>query len=142
MRLDPSRMWRPLFCIGGALYLLGSSQHPREALASGLSTPVLTTHLWFATLVYPLFAVAMIGLILMGQRERSLGSPWIGWLGVVGAIAHGSVMCLVFVHDIGWTGLLFPIAAIALSAWFILAGVWPVRRSMASPELGAKPRPG
>ncbi|MBA3585955.1 MAG: hypothetical protein H0W36_15845 [Gemmatimonadetes bacterium] len=135
-------MWRPLFCIGGALYLLGSSQHPREALASGLSTPVLTTHLWFATLVYPLFAVAMIGLILMGQRERSLGSPWIGWLGVVGAIAHGSVMCLVFVHDIGWTGLLFPIAAIALSAWFILAGVWPVRRSMASPELGAKPRPG
>jgi hypothetical protein len=97
------------------------------ALEGGLSTPVLTLHLWFATLVYTPFAVALIGLIWIGQRERSLGSLWIGWLGVIGAAAHGSVMWLVIVFGVPGTGILFPIAALAISLWFLLAGVWPTR---------------
>ena len=96
-------------------------------LEGGLSTPVLTFHLWFATLVYTPFAVALIGLIWIGQRERSLGSPWIGWLGVIGAAAHGSVMWLAIVFGVPGTGILFPIAALAISLWFVLAGVWPMR---------------
>ena len=95
------------------------------ALHGGLATPVLTIHIWMATLVYTPFAVAMIGLILMGQRERALGSPWINWLGLVGALAHGSVMWLVVVFQIGGAGVLFPIYALTLSLWFILAGLWP-----------------
>ena len=106
-----------------------------EAMAAGHSTPVLTTHLWLATLVYPCFAFALVGLIWAGQRERSLGSPWIGWIGMVGAVAHGVVMVMVMVHPlkIGPTGLLFPVAVLSLALWFILAGVWPVgRRSPAA----------
>ena len=48
-----------------------------DALALGHSTPVLTTHLWLATLIYPLFAVSLMGLIGLGQRGNSLGSRWI-----------------------------------------------------------------
>ncbi|MEO6443723.1 MAG: hypothetical protein ABIZ91_12915 [Gemmatimonadaceae bacterium] len=202
MRLDPSRMWRPMFVVGGILYLVGSSQHPRgrmdemlvdptwfrahstlfvglvvltvglvllrrpqltstsmnrwlpfamvataleavemgvhtmayvdaEALTAGQSTPVFTTHSWLAMLIYPFFAVALIRLIWVGQRERSLGSLWIGWIGLMGAAAHGVVMWLVF-FEIGWAGILFPLAAISLSLWYILAGIWPVRWSVPS----------
>ncbi len=98
------------------------------SLHGGLSTPVLTIHIWMATLVYTPFAVAMIGLILMGQRERTLGSPWISWLGLVGAVAHGSVMWLVVVLQVNGAGILFPIYALSLSLWFILAGIWPTRQ--------------
>lgn len=97
------------------------------ALEAGLSTPVLTLHLWSAILVYTPFAIALIGLILTGQRERALGSPWIGWLGIVGAAAHGSVMWLAIVLGVPGTGILFPVAALAISLWFVLAGVWPTR---------------
>jgi len=72
-----------------------------HALAASHSTPVLTTHLWLATLVYPCFGVALFGLIRAGQRERSLGSRWIGWIGMVGAVAHGIVMVLVHSLEIG-----------------------------------------
>jgi hypothetical protein len=98
------------------------------ALEAGLSTPILSVHLWFATLVYTPFAVALIGLIWIGQRERSLGSPWIGWLGIAGAAAHGSVMWLAIAFGVPGTGILFPIAALAVSLWFVLAGLWPTRQ--------------
>lgn len=98
-----------------------------EALALGHSTPVLTLHLWLATLVYPLFAVSLIGLIRLGQRTGVLGSPWITWIGMFGAVAHGIVMSLVFIFEIGWGPVLFPVAAVFLSLWFVLAGIWPSR---------------
>jgi hypothetical protein len=98
-----------------------------DALALGHSTPVLTTHLWLATLIYPLFAVSLMGLIGLGQREGSLGSPRIGWIGMLGAAAHGIVMWLVYMFEIGWAPVLFPLAAISLSLWFMLASVWPSR---------------
>ena len=105
-----------------------------DALALGHSTPVLTAHLWLATLIYPLFAVSLMGLMGLGQREGSLGSPWITWIGMSGAAAHGIVMWLVYIFEIGWAPVLFPVAAISLSLWFMLAGVWPSR-------INDKPRP-
>ena len=96
-----------------------------EALTLGHSTPVLTSHLWLATLVYPLFAVSLIGLIRLGQRQGLLGSPWISWIGMLGAAAHGIVMWLVYIFEIFWAPILFPVAAVSLSLWFMLAGVWP-----------------
>ena len=98
-----------------------------HALTLGHSTPMLTSHLWLATLVYPVFAVSLIGLIRFGQREGSLGSPWIAWIGMLGAAAHGIVMWLVYIFEIFWAPILFPLAAISLSLWFMLAGVWPSR---------------
>ncbi len=99
---------------------------PAGAVHVGAATPVLLTHLWMATLIYPVTGVVVIGLVLAGMRERSLGSPWIGWLGIVGAVAHGAVMPLVFL--MGWMqfGILFPMI-LFLALWFILAGVWPAR---------------
>lgn len=96
-------------------------------LHGGFSTPVLTTHLWLSTVAFTPFAVALIGLVWTGQRERSLGSPWIGWLGMIGAVAYGTVMWLVFVLQIDGAGVLFPIAHLAVPLWFVLAGVWPTR---------------
>ena len=97
-------------------------------LHGGLSTPVLTTHIWLSTLAFSPFAVALIGLIWIGQRERLLGSAWIGWLGMIGAAAYGSVMWLAFILQIDGAGVLFPIAHLAVPLWFVLAGVWPARQ--------------
>lgn len=94
----------------------------------GLSTPVLTTHIWLSTLAFTPFAIAFLGMILMGARERVLGSWWILWIGVIGAVAYGSVMLLVFILEIPGSGILFPIAHLLVPLWFILAGVWPSRR--------------
>ena len=94
---------------------------------SGMSTPILTTHLWLSTLAFTPFAVALVGLIWTGQRKGLLGSKWIGWIGIFGAIAYGSVMWLAFVFEIEGSGILFPIAHLLVPLWFILAGIWPNR---------------
>ena len=98
------------------------------AFHGGLSTPVLTTHIWLSTLAFTPFAVAFLGLIWTGTRERVLGSPWILWLGAIGAVAYGTVMWLVFIFRIDGAGILFPVAHLAVPLWFILAGVWPTRQ--------------
>ena len=98
-------------------------------LMDGMSTPVLTLHIWLGTLFHTPFSIALIVLIWIGQREQALGSPWISWLGIIGAAAHGSVMWLVVVLQMGAAGILFPIGALAMSLWFVLAGAWPTRQT-------------
>ena len=95
-------------------------------LAEGEATPVLTTHLWLATIMYTPFGIAVIGLIIAGVRERSLGSPWIAWLGIVGAAAHSVVMILLFVLELKQlTNLVW--LSVLMALWFVLAGLWPTR---------------
>ncbi|HYH82820.1 MAG TPA: hypothetical protein VEX86_23710 [Longimicrobium sp.] len=107
----------------------------------GMATPVLLTHLWMATLVGPVSGVALIALIWVGMRERSLGSPWIGWLGMIGAAAHAAVMPLVFLLNLPMFGIFFPMI-IFLALWFCLAGVWPRRKQRAHvPPAAARPAP-
>lgn len=107
----------------------------------GMGTPVLLTHLWMATLIGPISGVVLIGLIWVGMRERSLGSPWIGWLGIIGAAAHAAVMPLVFLLEIPMAGILFPMMMF-LAMWFVLAGVWPRRKQRAQvPVAAARPTP-
>lgn len=111
------------------------------AMASGHSTPVFMTHAWLATIIYPIFAIALIGLIRTTQRDRLLGSPWIGWIGMLGAVAHGVVMFLILM-EIFWSPILFPISVISLSIWFVLSGLWPVRQSAAGASVGDVSAPG
>lgn len=99
-----------------------------DALAAGAATPVLTTHLWLTVVVYPIFGIAMIGFIWMAQRKRSLGSPWIGWLGMLGAAAHGTAGFLVAGFNVGWARILFPFL-VFLALWFVLAGLWRIRQT-------------
>jgi hypothetical protein len=101
---------------------------PATAFHAGMATPVLTTHLWMATLIYPLSGLTLIGLIWTGIRQRSLGSPWIGWIGMIGAAAHAAVMPLVFLLRVPEAGILFPLMTLFTTLWFVLAGVWPKRQ--------------
>jgi hypothetical protein len=101
--------WSRLAVAAAALQTIEMGLHAAAVvdhahLAAGQPTPVLTTHLAIAVPIYPLFAVAMIGLMVAGARDRSLGSAWIAPVGILGAIGHG---------------LSAPRA--------ILAGVWPAR---------------
>ena len=105
------------------------------ALANGVSTPVLTTHLWLATLVYPLFGVVFACLIVAGLRNGELGSKWIAPIGLAGAVAHGVVMPLVLMFEIASATILFPIAALGISFWFVLAGLWFPRQAMRGTDL-------
>ena len=91
----------------------------------GMATPVLTSHIWPSTLAFTPFAGAFLGLVWTGTQERVLGSPWIVWLGMIGAAAYGSVMWLFFILEVPGSRLLFPFAHLGVSLWFILAGIWP-----------------
>lgn len=126
-----TRRWVGLATIGTALQAVEMVLHTASAvdhanLVAGHHTPILTTHLGLAIAVYPLFALAIIGLIIATIRDHSLGSPWIGWLGIIGALGHGAAAPLVIALGIPWAPMLFPLIMF-LALWFILAGVWPAR---------------
>jgi hypothetical protein len=108
-----------------------------EHLAAGHSTPVLTTHMVLAVILYPVFAATIIGFIVATVRDRTLASPWIAWIGILGAAAHGLSAPLVVGLRIGQAGILFPMLML-LAIWLALAAVWP-RRSPAPPALEPLP---
>ncbi|HST58701.1 MAG TPA: hypothetical protein VLK84_08440 [Longimicrobium sp.] len=108
-------------------------------LVAGHATPVLSTHLALSVVVYPLFGAGMIGLILAGARERSVGSAWIAWLGLIGATAHGLAAPLVVLSGDVRFAILFP-GIVLLALWLVLAALWPARASAGAPH-HASPRP-
>lgn len=113
-------------------------------LVAGRPTPVLTTHLAMAVVVYPLFAAGMIGLMVAGARDGVLGSWWIAWIGIVGVAAHGIAAPLVIVGGMGGISFLFA-GFVVLGLWFVLASLWPVRAhagaAAADAPHAAAPRP-
>ncbi len=108
------------------LHTLAAFDH--DHLVAGSPTPILSTHLMLAVVAYPLFAAAIIWFIVSTWRARALGSPWIGWLGVIGALGHGIAAPLTALTKVAWARSLFP-ALIGLAVWMILAAVWPRRSS-------------
>lgn len=96
-----------------------------DHLVAGAPTPILTTHLWMSIVIYPLFGAAMIGLIVAGVRDRTLGSAWIAWLGILGATAHGLAAPLVVGLDVPAHFLFALLTLFAL--WAVIAGLWPAR---------------
>jgi len=128
---DRTRKWVRFAVIGTVLQVIEMAMHTASVvdhanLVAGRSTPVLTTHLWLAVVFYPIFAATIVGLILAGMRDRSLGSPWIGWLGILGTVAHGASAPLVILFKIEQARILFPGIAL-LGIWMLLAAVWPLR---------------
>lgn len=95
-------------------------------LVAGQPTPVLSTHLAMAVALYPVFALTLIQFIVAGTRQRMVGSPWIAWLGIIGAAAHG--LSAPLVAGLGITGarILFPMLLL-FALWLVLAAVWPAR---------------
>src|SRR2546425_324021 len=61
----------------------------RSSLMAGGPTPVLTTHMTLAVVAYPMLGLSVAALAFQGATTRSLGGWAIGWLGVLGGLAHG-----------------------------------------------------
>jgi nitrate reductase NapE component len=93
-------------------------------LVAGRATPVLTTHLWMAVILYPIFGVTLSGFIVASARDRVLGSLWIAWVGVVGALAHGISAPLVVAFELERARVLFPLIML-FAAWQIAAALGP-----------------
>jgi hypothetical protein len=107
-------------------------------LAAGRATPVLSTHLAMAVVVYPLFGAAVVGLIVAAARERVLGSWWIAWIGIIGATAHGAAAPLRILTGYEPFSILFA-GIVPLALWMALAGGWPLRAG--APARRAAPLP-
>jgi len=123
--------WVRLAAVGTALQAIEMAFHTaavvdRANLVAGRATPVLTTHLWLAVVMYPVFAATIVGFILATARDRSLASPWVAWIGALGTLAWGAAAPLAILTDLEWVGYLFP-GVLGLSVWLALAAIWPLR---------------
>lgn len=128
---EPSERWRRLALIGTSLQVLEMIFHTAASvdhanLMAGRSTPILTTHLFLAVVCYPIFGATLIGFIVTAARDRVLGSIWISWLGILGALAHGASAPLVVAGGFAWARILFPMVLL-VAIWLLLAAFWPVR---------------
>jgi hypothetical protein len=118
-----SRKWCRLAIGGTILQAIEMAFHTaamvdHQNLVSGASTPVLTTHLAMAVVLYPVFAFALTGFIVAAVRDRVL-SWWAGALGIVGVIAHGVSAPLVVAFDIEAARVLFPMIVL-VALWMLL----------------------
>lgn len=123
--------WLQFAIIGTVLQTIEMAMHTaafvdHHHLVAGQSTPVLTTHLWLAVVFYPIFGLTITGFIIAGMRDRVIGSPWIGWLGIAGVLAQGAAPPLILLFKIEGARILFPFLLL-FALWLILAGVWPLR---------------
>lgn len=124
-------LWLKLAIVATALQALEMVVHTaayvdHAHLVAGESTPVLTTHLRMSIVFYPLFGAAMIGLIVAGVRDRTLGSTRIAWLGILGAVGHSLAPPLAVGLGIMWAAIGFPML-ILLGLWAVFASIWPAR---------------
>jgi hypothetical protein len=125
------RFWARAAAACAALEALEMAVHTAASvdaanLVAGHATPVLSTHLVMALLIYPVFGTVMAVLMIKGMRERAVGSPWIVWLGLIGAVTHALVMPLVYVFEVWWAPILFPMI-LGLGLWLVLSALWPPR---------------
>lgn len=111
------------------LHTLASVDHAN--LMAGRATPILSAHLMLSVLAYPMFGAAMVYFIVVATRERALGSPFIAWLGVIGAIGHGVAPPLTLLTTLPWARRLFPLLVL-LALWAILTALWPRRGDVLS----------
>jgi hypothetical protein len=110
-------------------------------VVAGRTAPVLFTHLGLAVVAYPLFALALIGLIVAGARDRTLGSWWVAWLGIAGVAAHGIAAPAVVLGAGERFRVLFAGAAL-FALWLVLAALWPARGRAGDVTMAPAGRPG
>jgi hypothetical protein len=128
-----ARTWFKLAVLGLVLQSVEMAFHTAASvdagnLVAGRATPILTAHLWMTPLFYPVFAVTFAGFVVAAARARAIGSPWIAWLGVAGALSHGAAGFLVPIFNLEWARSLF-VGIVLLAFWAILAGVWPTHEA-------------
>lgn len=131
---DRTRTWVRFAVLGTALLVVEMSFHTAATidqlnLVAGRATPVLTTHLWLSVVLYPIFALTLVGLIIADARDRVLGSVWIAWMGILGAVAPALAAPLVVLLHVERARNLFPLMVL-FALWALLAGVWPIRSGL------------
>lgn len=67
-------------------------------------------------------------------RDGFVGSPFIWWIGILGAIGHGLSAPLAIGLQQPWAGILFP-TLVLVGIWALLAAVWPSRAPVAQPQV-------
>lgn len=127
-REPPMRTWVRLAALGALLQCAAMTVHTagvldRVNLESGTPTPLLSMHRWLSIIIHPVFGLTMVGLIVAGARQRVLGSVWIAWIGIAGALGLGAANPLGFA-GIEWAGRLYFLLAF-LVGWLILTALWP-----------------
>ncbi len=60
------------------------------------------------------------------MRARAIGSVWMAWIGVLGALSHGLAAILVAGLGLLQFRVLFP-GVVLLALWLVLAALWPRR---------------
>lgn len=134
-----SHWWSTLALAGAGLQTLEMLLHTlayvdHGHLVAGQSTPILSTHLFLSVTMYPVFAVTLIGFILASVRDRAIGSPWIAWIGIIGAAGHGLSAPLVVGLGMVAARVLFPLL-VGVGVWLLLAAVWPTPRLAPAAEV-------
>jgi len=132
-----TRWWLRAAIAGGILQSIEMAFHTaamvdHDSLVAGGPTPVLTTHLWLTALLYPVFALTMVGFIAASARDRLLGSWWLAWLGIAGALAHGAAGPLVVIWELAWARALFPLITL-VALWFVIAASLPASVARTAP---------
>lgn len=128
---DRTQLWVGFAVLGTALLVVEMAFHTAASidqpnLVAGRATPILTTHLWLSVVLYPIFALTLVGLIIAGVRDRVLGSVWIAWMGILGTVVPAAAAPLVVLLHIEWARNLFPVM-VPFALWVLLAGLWPIR---------------
>lgn len=118
--------------IGAALFFIESFFHlaafaDEDAALAGNATPLLSTHMAMALVVYPLFTFALAALAVLSRD--TLTHPVIGILGAIGAVIFGLAPALAGLAGIEALGWMFPVGGIALALWFTVVGVTGLIRS-------------
>lgn len=131
-----TRTWLRLALFATALQLVEMVLHTASVvdhgnLVAGRATPVLSAHLGLAVIAYPVFGVLFAGLIVAGARDRALGSRYLAWLGVLGALAHGAAAPLVVTFGITQARILFPMVML-LALWLVFTALMRLRAPAAS----------
>jgi hypothetical protein len=102
-------------------------------LVAGRPTPVLSTHLALSTVAHPLFAAAMIGLIVSVANQRVIGAWWFAPVGIIGVAAHGLAAPLVVLTGDTRFRILFPGLAL-FALWMAFAALLPAGGRAVSPS--------
>jgi nitrate reductase NapE component len=124
---ERTRRWVRVAIAGTVLQVIEMALHSaavvdHDAFAAGRATPILSTHLAISVVFYPLFAAALIGFIVAGVRDHTVGSVWFAWLGVLGLVGHGASAPLVVAFHIEAARALFPLL-LGFALWMLLAGL-------------------
>jgi hypothetical protein len=102
-------------------------------MLAGRATPVFTSHMLLTMIVYPIFGVLISAFIIVAARERALGNPWVAWIGVAGALAHGVAGFFTVAFDSEATRALFPLIMLVM-VWALIVALMPERSTATIPS--------